>query len=268
MKHVTMLALILTTISSYATGDIQLTATDTTQVEEDEVVYKVFNDDHYIYLHLSTTHKRTSMSIIRNGLTVYFDVKGKKNKDVYIKYPSKNEPENGKRNPREKGERDERGERDALRSIDIGAMIEKIPGEAQYGFYDEEYQFHKDLNAQDISLGYSTNGEALEFVLKVPKNKIKTKKKKKKKIDFSKLSIGVVTNTRNRPDREQRQHQEQQQRPNRSNGNFGDRGMRGGTGQMGRGNGNGGGGNRGNRPNQGAKEANNIDFWFDAQLKE
>ena len=222
---------------------------DTTNVVENNVSYKVFSDNNYIYLNINTADKKTSMSIIRNGLTIYFDLKGKKKKDVYVKYPYSTEPGQLRQNPPEQQERDE------LSAIDFNPIIENLPKEVEYAYYDEKQQFHKDLNSQDISLGYTATGELLEFSLKIPKSKISNDNE----TDYSKLSIGVLTNTLKRsPEKENSRGQDQGMR--RGNGN-----RRGGG--MGRSGGRSGGGNRGNSQSQGTTQAG-IDFWFDANIAE
>ena len=182
MKHLIILFLIITTISAKAKTKLLLI--DTTNVVENNVLYKVFSDNNYIYLNVSTTGKKTSMSIIRNGLTIYFDIKGKKKKDVYIKYPYNTEHRQLSQNSQESKKNEE------FSAIDLNSIIENLPKEAEYGYYDEKQLFHKGLNSQDISLGYKATEDLLEFSLKIPKNMISNENI----IDFSKLSIGVLTN--------------------------------------------------------------------------
>lgn len=247
MKHLMILFLIITTTSAKA--ETKLILTDTTNVVENNVHYKVFSDNNYIYLNISTTDKKTSMSIIRNGLNIYFDVKGKKKKDVYIKYPYKSEPRQLRQNSLGLNKNKE------FSSIDLSFIIENIRGEAEYGYYEEKQPFHKDLNSQDISLGYKVNGELLEFSLKIPKNKINSKNK----TDLSKLSIGVLIkkNERN-SEKEIDQGMKKGGGSRGGGGNRGGGGMERGGSQMGKGNG-------GKRQSLQAEQIN-IDFWFDAEL--
>lgn len=242
-----MLFLIITTISAKA--KTKLILTDTTNVVENNVHYKVFSDNNFIYLNISTTDKKTSMSIIRNGLTIYFDIKGKKKKDIYIKYPYNAIPRQLRQNSQEPEINEE------FSAIDLNSIIENLPKEAEYVYYDEKQTFHKDLNTQDISLGYIATRELLEFSLKVPKSRISSEIK----IDFSKLSIGVLTNKLERSsEKENKQGQDQGMRS--GNGNH-----RGGG--MGRGNGQKGGENRGKRQSL-ETEHTGIDFWFNAKIEE
>jgi len=247
MKHLIILILILTTLSTKAKNKTKLKLLDTIEIVEDNVLFKVFSDDNYIYLNVSTTDKKTSMSIIRNGLTIYFDVKGKRKEDVYIKYPYNSESRQLRQNPQELNKNE------GLSSIDLSTIIENIPREAEYGYYEEKQQFHKDLNSQDISLGYKATGELLEFLLKIPKDKISIENK----TDFSKLSIGVITNKFERnPKKDNNQKQNQGVRKGNGNGRGGGMGSR--SGQMSR-------GNNGKKQNPQAEQVS-IDFWFDANL--
>jgi len=244
MKHLIILFLIITTIS--ANAKTKLIVTDTTNIVENNVLYKVFSDNNYIYLNISTTDKNTSMSIIRNGLTIYFDIKGKKKKDVYIKYPYNIKQRHLKQNSQEAKRNQE------FSAIDLNSIIKNLPKEAEYAYYDEKQTFHKDLNIQDISLSYITTRESLVFSLKIPKSKISNENK----IDFTKLSIGVLTNKHKRSF-EMENKQDQGMRT--GNGN-----RRGG--RMGRGNGQNNGGNRGEKQNLNTEQTH-IDFWFDAKIE-
>lgn len=49
--------------------------------------YQVAKDKDYFYITLNTSESATSQSIVRNGLKLYFDEKGKKRKKVYLEYP-------------------------------------------------------------------------------------------------------------------------------------------------------------------------------------
>jgi len=237
MKRLIILILILTTLSIKAKNKTKLKLLDTIEVAKNNVLFKVSSDDNYIYLNVSTTDKRTSMSIIRNGLTIYFDVKGKRKKNVYIKYPYKSESRQLRQNA------NKLNKNEGSSSKNLNNIIEKIPKKAEYGYYEEKQQFHKDLNSQDISLGYKATEMLFEFILKIPKNKISIKNK----TDFSKLSIGVLTN---KFERNANQKQNQSMKKGKGNGRRGGMGNR--NGQM----------NNGNTQAEQVK----INFWFDANL--
>jgi hypothetical protein len=50
--------------------------------------YNVTNDDKYIYICILSTDNATQKRIMKDGMTVYFDRKGKKNKDMSIAFPT------------------------------------------------------------------------------------------------------------------------------------------------------------------------------------
>ncbi len=52
-----------------------------------KIRYQITNDDKDLHIKLNTSDKGSIMKILKTGLTFYFDVKGKKRKDVYFQYP-------------------------------------------------------------------------------------------------------------------------------------------------------------------------------------
>lgn len=252
MKHSIILILIVIGFSGNAAN--KYIATDTIQKVNANILYKVFSDDTYIYLNVSTTDKKTCMSLIRKGLTVYFDSKGKEKKDVYIKYPVRIDPKQMQKNTTSSNKENN------LKDFDVNKIIETLPYDAEYGYFDDTEQFHKALNRLGISLGYkyTVSNELLEFNIKIPKDKISSGKNK----SLSKLSIGVISN---KPENSPNQSKNQISSGVRNRGGKG--GMRSGT--MGRGGigRNGIGQSNGQRPIF-AAEPVSIDFWFDASIKE
>ncbi len=239
MKHLIIVLLTLLSLSSYASNKSSVPA-DTTQITNKNVLYKVSQDETYVYLNISTTDKETTMAILRNGLTIYYDIKGKKKKDVYVKYPYSNEPSQSRQGSRENNDTE---------TVDINSMIEKLPAEAEYSSFEESQVFNKGLNTLDIAIesNYTASSQLFEFSIKIPKDRIDSKKN----TDFSKLSLGVVAN-------------KMEGTINKERGQGQNQGMRSGGG--GRGNGSGRAGTRGQdgqRPNLTAEKVT-IDFWFDA----
>ncbi|MFD2541453.1 hypothetical protein ACFSSB_03915 [Lacinutrix gracilariae] len=242
MKHLIIAFLTLSSFHFYASNN-RIFVADTTQVTNESVLYKVSQDDNYVYVNLSTVEKKTAMSILKNGLTIYYDIKGKKKKDVYVKYPYSNEP----------GQFRQEGQRNSdITTIDFESKIEKLPAEAEYNSFDDKQTFNKDLNSLDITIEnkYTASNEIFEFSIKIPKYRIASKEN----TDFSKLSIGVVTNKK-------------EGNFNKSRNEGQSQGMRSGGGRGGRR----GGGNRGGgMGRQGGQDAGSrsenatIDFWFDA----
>jgi len=240
MKHLAILLTLLSSLYSFASNTTNFPA-DTTQVSNENILYKVSQDDNYVYLNISTTDTKTSMSIIRTGLTVYYDIKGKKKKNVYVKYPYSTEPRQSRQGSQ--------GNNDS-NTIDLNSMIEKLPAEAEYSSFEEKQEFHKDLNTLDIAIEnhYTASSQLFEFSMKIPKTKILSKENS----DFSKLSIGVVSN-------------KMEGNINKERGQGQNQGMRSGGGR--RGNGSGRDGMRGQNRQEPSSTAEKItvDFWFDAK---
>lgn len=138
--------------------------------------------------------------------------------------------------------------------------IEKLPNEAEYGFYNDKVEFRKDLNSEDITLAFNINGEQLNYNLKIPKSKIL----KKNKTDLSELSIGIKTNKPERQNNERPDESMRQRNGNQPSGGRGG-GMSGGRRGGNRGN-QSGGNDRNQRPTQEKTDRFEIEFWFDAKL--
>lgn len=228
---------------------------NTTTIEDDDIAYEVTEDATNLIVNISTKGQNKMRTMMHFGLTIYFDVKGKKKKDVFVKYPFETPeprlPQAGP--PPSKEERQER----VKKQPDIQRIIEQLPAEAMYSYFDNVQQFHKDLNSLDISYSwhYYNEDKRLEFVLKIPKHRITTKKI----TDITNLAIGVTTS------KVEPNFKKNGKRPTSSSG------MRQGRGQ------NRSGGQRGmkvggQRPNTNAqqttKKPNVVTqiFWFDANL--
>ncbi|RAJ12773.1 hypothetical protein [Arenibacter echinorum] len=229
---------------------------------EDHIEYNSSMDTENIYLQLSTDDQPTMLAMLRRGFYVYFDVKGKKKKKVSVQYPLETEQQQRSegRNDRDGGNCSAK-EDDDHKGPDILVMLDAMPKKANYIKNDYEEEFHLDLNKLGISISYNYDeeGKILRYELKMPKQNIADAG-----IDFSKMSIGVVTpklekNTENKG----------------SNISFGGVGQGGGQGGGPRGGGQGGGGPRGGQGGgQGGgssqqdqrPEEVTIDFWFSANL--
>ena len=228
---------------------------------EDHITYNSSMDADNIYVALSTADRPTMLSMLHRGLFVYFDVKGKKKKNVSVQYPSEVKlPQRGR--DRKEGNRGEL-EEDEQQGPDILEVIEEMPKMAKYNNLDFEEDFHLDLNNLGISITYSyeVEEEILRYELKMPKQYISDNE-----IDFSKFSIGVVT-----------PKIEKDTKDKDSSLSFGSGGQGGGSGGGPRGGGGQGGGPRGGGsgsrssgpPKQDkGPEAVTIDFWFNPNFVE
>jgi hypothetical protein len=55
--------------------------------------YNVTNDDKNIYICVASNDDNTQIRILRSGMTIYFDPKGKKNKDISLHFPIQKQPD-------------------------------------------------------------------------------------------------------------------------------------------------------------------------------
>ena len=248
MKFLFYLSISICSIIATKTIDIASISSDPIKVTDGLVDYKVYDDKEYIYVNVSTKDQKTSMSILKHGLSIYFDVKGNEDKNVYVKYPYDVAPLQMPRKSKDESTDEEKPK------IDFNAIIAELPGEAEYVYFDDRQQFHKDLNAYEIALGYTVTDDLFEYELKIPKSKISNDSK----ADFSKLTVGVVTNTF---DKKPEKDSKDASQGGKRGGGRGGRG--GGGGGQGGGRGQGGGGGE-RSPLQ--EQAVSIDFWFAAPL--
>lgn len=240
MKYLILALLTLSSLNCFASNKRSFSG-DTTQISNKNILYKVSQAGNYIHLNISTIDKKTATSIIRNGLTIYYDIKGKEKKDVYVKYPYSNEPRQSRQGSR--------GNNDS-NTIDLNSMIEKLPAEAEYSSFEEKQAFNKDLNTLDIAIEnhYAASSQLFEFSIKIPKTKILSKENS----DFSKLSIGVVSN-------------KMEGNINKERGQGQNQGTRSGGGRGGNGSGRGGMRGQNRQEPSSTAEMITVDFWFDAK---
>ena len=255
----TLLLLTITNVSASFSSKKQL-ATDTTQVVNDNILYKVTSDDNYIHLSLGTSDKDTMIILARFGITVYFDTKGKKKKDVYIKYPL----ENNRRNPHYNDNFTKSDKSQNM--LDFNKIINSLSQEVEYGFFEDKQSFNKNLNNLGVTLDwrYSEENNLLEFNLTIPKKNISLDKN----LNLSKLIIGVVSNKVEKNQSRQNNNPPKGSNSRQSKGS----GMRGGGkgGGGGRGGSGSKGGNRGGekqtRDDNARNQIKTLDFWFNAGL--
>ncbi|SHJ56663.1 hypothetical protein [Pseudozobellia thermophila] len=213
--------------------------------------YRLMEDDDDLVLTLVTSDKATVRRLLRMGTVFYFDVKGKKNKSVYVRYPLP-------------GKRPEMAERPLPdeEGPDLTQLLANLPQEGEYGAHGETELFHPMLNSLGIEIVIeattvekgATSEEGLLYRLRIPKGRIAIDPG----TDLSRLSVGVGSNPR--------QEGEKAEKPVD------------GKPSMGRGGGRRGGSRGGGRAGAmsprnavGPKErpvVDPIDFWFDAHLEQ
>ncbi len=229
---------------------------DTVTGVHEKLTYKLFDEGKDISVTLFTTDMATIQRLLRLGTTFYFDIKGKKNKEVYVSYPVRSETA-------ERGIKPAPGEG----RPDLDGLLADLPQEGEYGHKGETELFHPMLNSLGIEIGLETTetetegteSKGLIYRIKIPKDKIAVDDA----TDLSRLSIGVVSSG-----------QKAREKADGAAGSAPSIGM-GGRGRGGRGGGRGGsrgqGRQGGQRDSSNKKErptTENIDFWFEANLKD
>lgn len=245
-----------------------------TVLTDENVSYKVTQDETNLHLNISTSDEKTIMSMLHLGVSVFFDIKGKKRQNVFVKYPLEAISPNRQKNKSEKKEHKRYEDNEIEDEESIKKRITKIiesgySQKAEYSYFDTSEEFNILLNNLDMSLSfkYDENSGLFEYDLQIPKYKINTDSKK----DLSNLTIGVKTSKQ-----KTKQNKDGGLRGNLSGVNLGG-GQGGGrsSGRQGNGppggrkgggpSGKGGqGGQRGGSPDSGRPTQTMLDFWFEA----
>ncbi|WP_424000061.1 hypothetical protein [Maribacter sp. IgM3_T14_3] len=233
-------------------------ATSQAQNTEDNITYSSFIADENVHVQLSTVDQATMLTMLHKGFYVYFDVKGKRKKNVSIQYPINiAPPERPNRNDRENVNREEL-DQDERRGPDLVKLVSEMPKKAEFTNLDLVQEFHLDLNKLGVSITYNYNEDSkeLQYELIIPKKEISD-------ANFSKLSIGIVT-----PKREKESKDKDSNISFGGGGQGGGGGGRGGQGGPGGGQGGGGrGGSQGGPSQQNDRPAEtSLDIWFKADI--
>ncbi|MEL6539107.1 MAG: hypothetical protein AAFQ98_27065, partial [Bacteroidota bacterium] len=140
------------------------------------VRYSVTHDEEYLYVKLLATDRISMAKIARGGLQVFFDIEGKKNRDVYLQYPLTQEQQQalrgqgrpgglgGRAGGRQGANQNEQGQR-----RNISQMLQFVPPQAQF----VRFEAMDDLNMQDPEVDilaslYSPSGEDIVYDLAIP----------------------------------------------------------------------------------------------------
>ena len=264
-------------IIASAKGIMPLVEVDTVLTDEN-VTYTITSDENNIHVNVSTTDEKVMMSMLRLGVTVFFDIKGKKKENVYVKYPSEameREKRQGRPDQASQNERPEASsleEDEAKRKKRIMDILEKDYSQtAAYNYFDDSEEFHILMNtlAIDVAFTYNDAEDVLEYNLTIPKSKINTDSSK----DLSKLTIGIETIKAKRKGSGENGVQGSLSGINlgrQGGGRQGGGGQGGPPGGVGGGQGgrSQGGGGQGGRPNGGQSRPADtlLEFWFKADV--
>lgn len=239
----------LPTVSSFAE---KKTDTDiyTHYDEASKIHYQISNDTDYLHIKLNTADFVTINKILKMGLTVYFDINGKKNDDISLEYPIANKERLSNRNKStfNSGQN---------RSFELDKMLSQKTKEVVFNHYENRETFLTDFNNSEIKVTISSkSNNEIVYDLRIPFTKIAAGGL----AALSDLSIGIVSGKFSPPS-------SGGARPTGMNSGGGKRG--GGGGMSGGGGKRGGGGMSGGNRSAGMGKsvmATPVKIWFKVDL--
>lgn len=273
IKNIVLTVLLVSLTNSVSAKNSLATVVIDTLLTYENVTYTVTSNENNLHVNISTSDEKTMMSMLKLGVSLFFDIKGKKKQNVYVKYPS--EPiiqHQIQQRQQERSKLSDRSSRSEATSIEedeanrkkrITDILENDYSQnAEYSYFGDAVDFHILMNTLGISAAFTYNEEEglLEYDLTLPKSKINTDDNK----DLLKLTIGIKT------------IKEKRERNNKEGiqGNIGgisldsqQRGGRSGSGQAGGRSGGGQRGQRGGPPNARDQSKTShvlLNFWFKA----
>ena len=152
---------------------------------DSNLLYYVSNDAENLYIRLNTSETTSIAKILRTGLTIYFDVKGKKRKDIFVHYPlAQNQQLSDNEIPRPGNNNIHTPQ------IELTKLISQISDIASYSNHKITEDFSVVMADSDIKINIQakTNTE-ITYSLSIPFTKIA----KNGLADLSNLSVGIVS---------------------------------------------------------------------------
>ena len=152
--------------------------------------YNVTNDNKNIYVCILSRDEPTQLRMLRAGMTIYFDPKGAKNKDISLHFPLRKQPEAERARygaPITPADNKARKEELLLQSDSYGTTGVSGIENGQFGVADQKgpFQVAMKLNNQDSLLVY----EVVIPVKNILGTDLSARPKKKN------FSVGIVLNT-------------------------------------------------------------------------
>ncbi len=151
--------------------------------KESQVLYKVTNDDKNLHVILNTTSQASILKILKTGLTIYFDISGKKKQDVFVHYPYKLNYDLKKEDYKKDANTDPNKK-------NLNYFVSQIP--AELIFSDHNATEHINLHDVNIDIKDSItvlHNDEIIYELIIPLSRIS----KKGLFSLANLSIGVVS---------------------------------------------------------------------------
>lgn len=175
---------VFTSLSSLFTGNNTVLAQEPANGNFDEkskLHYQIESDDETLHINLKTTDRATIMRIVRNGLTVYMDANGKKNKQVFLQYPMPS--------PRPTGMAGERSKDGQRPKFSLNDVLDGVNTMALYSSWGVENKFFAVMPTMDIAVAImAVEDSILVYDLYIPFGLVKEGGRNA----ISKLSVGIV----------------------------------------------------------------------------
>ena len=146
---------------------------DSTVVNNKNITYTVNKDSRNIFISVETDEKEIAQTLLREGVTIYFDNKGKKKKKVFVQFPKDiQRPPNKKQN--ERGGRPQPSNKTAdHEQPNKHDILENMPQEAIYAHLDTKREFHTLMNDLGIDISFDfLPHHRIKYNLKILKNRI------------------------------------------------------------------------------------------------
>ncbi len=214
--------------SEYNNKSNEYTYSDT----DSKIRYNITNDKKNLHIKLNTSEFTTITKIIRTGLKIDFDLKGKKNESIYFQYPLAQSQRFAGRDMFQTGHDMPQKGNGLAAKFDLNKILTQISNEAVFSYNGEVEQINVSSADSDVKVSIkAVNNNEITYDLFIPINKIS----KNGLASLSKLSVGIVSG----------KYDSTSAGGNRSEGMS--RGSRGSMGGMGGGSRSGMGGGRGGR---------------------
>jgi len=191
MKNIFIIALVIlgSCTSLNTNSSVEYTTTEASSFRYNDsnsnVLYSVSNDNENLYVSLNTSESTSIAKILRIGLFIYFDVNGKKAKDLFVQYPLAQNQKLSKEEMTNPGNSNTRNP-----NTQLTKLLPQISPQCTYHKQSETESFSvlDENSAIKIDIKAVTNSE-ITYHMTVPFNKIATGGK----VDLSNLSVGIVS---------------------------------------------------------------------------
>lgn len=198
MKNIFFIALIIlgSCASLNTVSSVEHTANEASSFRYNDsnsnVLYSVANDNENLYVSLNTSETTSIAKILRTGLSIYFDVNGKKAKDLFVQYPLAQKQKLSKEEMSNPG-----SSNNSSPNTQLTKLLAQMSYQAIYHKLSETESFSVlDKNSEIKIVIESVTSSEITYHLTIPFNKIAISGKS----DLSKLSVGIVSGRFDPPD--------------------------------------------------------------------